>query len=114
MMRTPHAPFRRLGVVTAALLCVATLSACGEDEAVARAEQDAQVVGDAIQAQSEESGSDITTAIAEDPWKGDTDAFVSGTYDFLVVNVDEAGCAKLVFASDEPGADYTVEDAYEC
>ena len=39
---------------------------------------------------------------------------VSGASDLLVVNVDERGCATLVFASDESGADDTVEDADEC
>jgi hypothetical protein len=30
------------------------------------------------------------------------------------VNVDEKACAKLVFAENEAGADYTIEDTYDC
>lgn len=108
--RTP----RLLTVLATTALCLGTLSACGENEAVAQAEKEGAIVGDAVRSESEESGYDITTAIAENPWQGDTDAFVSGTYDFLVVNTEDGGCAKLVFEGDEAGSDYTIEKTYEC
>ena len=61
-----------------------------------------------------EAGTDITTAISQEPWKGESDAFVSGTYDYLVVNVDEEACAKLVFDKNESGSAYTIEKTYSC
>ena len=107
-------PSRLHTALAAATLCLAALSACGQSEAVARAEKEGTVVGDAIQEHSEESGADITTTLTENPWQGESDAFVSGTYDHVVVNTEEGGCAKLVFESDEPGAGYTIEKSYEC
>lgn len=104
---------RTITGAAAGLLCLGVLSACGGADLDA-AKQAGTTVGDAVKAESEKAGADITTAIAEEPWKGRSDAFVSGTYDFLVVNVDEKACAKLVFAEDEPGADYTIEDTYDC
>ncbi|WP_432477900.1 hypothetical protein [Nocardioides sp. GXQ0305] len=103
-----------LKAVATSTVCVAVLAGCGGGEAVAQAEKDGKVVGDAIRSQSEETGNDITTTLTENPWEGDTDALVTGTYDFLVVNTEDGGCAKLVFDSDEAGADYAIEDAYEC
>ena len=95
-------------------VCLAALAACGESEAVVQAEKEGKVVGDAVKTQSEDTGSDITTTLSENPWKGESDAFVSGTYDYLVVNTEDGGCAKLVFDSDEPGSGYTIEKSYEC
>lgn len=89
------------------------LTACGDDAALAEAEEVGTTVGDAVQARSEETG-DITTAIAEEPWAGDADPYVTGRWDSLVVNLRDGACAELVFAADEAGADYTVEDTYEC
>ena len=106
-------PLRTLTALAATALCLG-LSGCGQSEAVSQAEKEGKVVGDAIRSHSDKTGSDITTTLTEDPWQGESDAFVSGTHDFLVVNTEDGGCAKLVFESDQPGAAYTIEKAYEC
>lgn len=103
-----------LKTAVTAVACVLALAGCGQSEAVAQAEKEGKIVGDAVKSQSEESGSDITTTLSENPWQGESDAFVTGTYDYLVVNTEDGGCAKLVFDGDEPGADYSIEKAYEC
>ena len=120
-MTTPHAPAaprrRRTRILTATTLtaiCLGGLSACGGGADLDAAEKEGRNVGDAIKAQSEKADSDITAAISEEPWKSPSGVFVSGTYDFLVVNVDQKACAKLVFDSNEPGADYQVEKTYDC
>ena len=119
-MTTTLAPIsfrpRRSRVVVpagAVALCLA-LTACGGGAEQDAAKKAGTTVGDAVKAQSEEAGTDITTAISQEPWKGESDAFVSGTYDYLVVNVDEEACAKLVFDKDESGSAYTIEKTYSC
>ena len=109
--RTTPRTLRSLAITT---VCVAALAGCGDKEAVAQAEKEGKVVGDAVKSQSEETDSDITTTLTENPWEGESDALVTGTYDYLVVNTEEGGCAKLVFDSDEPGSDYSIEKSYEC
>lgn len=101
-------------VAAVAVLLTISLVACGGDEELAEAEQEGSAVGDAVKAHSEETGSDITTAIADEPWAGESDAYVTGTYDYLVVNIRTGSCAKVVFESDEAGADYAVEETYSC
>ena len=95
-------------------VCAVALAGCGQGEEVAQAEKEGKVVGDAVRAESEESGSDITKTLSENRWQGESDALVTGTYDYLVVNTEEGGCARLVFDSDQPGADYSIEKSYEC
>lgn len=117
MTTTPPAVRRspRLLVLPAvAALCLGALSACGDDEAKAEAERAGATVGDAVQAHSQESGTDITTAISEEPWSGESDAYVTGTFEELVVNIRTGACARVVFASNESGADYEVEETYDC
>ena len=116
MLGTPTTTRTPVLVRTLAMtaVCVVALAGCGQSEAVAQAEKEGKIVGDAVQAQSEESGSDITTTLTENPWKGESDALVTGTYDYLVVNTEDGGCAQLVFTGDEPGADYSIEKTYEC
>lgn len=112
---TRRRPRGRLTTAAAvAALCLATLAGCGEDEQLATAQQEGSTVGDAIQAHSEQAGVDITTAISEEPWTADSDAYVTGTYDFLVVNIRTGACAKLVFDSDEAGSDYSIAETYSC
>jgi hypothetical protein len=120
MTTTPARAVPRRGrtwILTATALtatCLGGLSACGGGADLDAAEKEGKNVGDAIKAQSEKADSDITAAISEEPWKSPSGVFVSGTYDFLVVNVDEKACAKLVFDSDEAGADYEIEKTYDC
>ncbi len=112
--RGSRLPTRVAGLVAVSAFSLGGLTACGEDEQLATAEQEGTIVGDAVQAQSEEAGTDITTAISEQPWAGESDAYVTGTYDFLVVNIRTGACAKLVFDSDEPGADYEIAETSSC
>jgi hypothetical protein len=107
---------RRLRVLlpAGALALGLALTACGGGAQQNAAELAGTTVCDAVKAQSEKAGTDITTAISQEPWKGRSDAFVSGTYDYLVVNVDEEACAKLVFDKDESGSAYTIEKTYSC
>ena len=100
------------GLLVAAAL-VASLTACGDDAALAEAEEVGTTVGDAVQAESEETG-DITTAIAAEPWAGEVDPYVTGRWDTLVVNLRDGACAELAFEADEAGASYEVTDTYEC
>jgi len=103
----------RTGLALAVTAMLGALSACGDDAALAEAEEVGTIVGDAVRAESEETG-DITTAIAAQPWEGEVDPYVTGRWDALVVNLRDGVCAELVFASDDAGATYEVTDTYEC
>jgi hypothetical protein len=113
----PAVPRRRtrlLGAAAVTALCLGGLSACGDGEKLAAAEKAGKTVGNAVRAQSEKAGTDITTAISTEPWKGKSNAYVTGRYDYLVVNVPSGACAKLVFDDDKPGSDYKIAKTYSC
>ena len=110
----PHRRTRLIGAVALTALCLGGLSACGDGEKLAAAEKAGKTVGDAVRADSRKANTDITTAISNEPWKGESDAYVTGRYDYLVVNIPSGACAKLVFSADEPGSDYKIAKTYSC